>query len=203
MNAFKYMLAVLGVLALGACGSREPPPLPPPPLAPAEVFTWTDRPIEFQPPPATWQRHRNQQRLIGVRFQIPRIPPGRITIGDYHLLHRSHRRIWASGQEQWFDPPPPGFTLADVVDRVRFDPTTMPGGAQVQPEVERSVGGFPAIGLDYTWNDGTHTFQGREVYFVAGQHLFAATLLGAEEDLDLFERIVATIRFPPPPLEPQ
>ncbi|MFC1529312.1 hypothetical protein ACFL6R_01215 [Gemmatimonadota bacterium] len=202
MNNVKHLPAVLGVLFLVACGSRESSPEPlilPQP----EVFTWTDHPIEFSPPPTEWDRHRSQQTLLGARFQIPRVPPGRIIIGEYHLLLRGHSRIPAWGRERRFEPPLPGFTLADVVDRVRFDPLSLPppGSVTVQPEVDRMVGGVPAVSLDYTWNDGTHDFYGREVYFLVGEHLFAATLFGIEEDLELFEQIVSTIRFPSPPPE--
>jgi hypothetical protein len=199
MNAVSYLFRALVVLILTACGSREsaePQALPQP-----EVFTWTDYAIEFSPPPADWSRHRTQGSLLGVQFQIPRVPWGRINIGEYHRLNRGHTRILSSGLERRFEPPLPGYTLADVVDRVRFDPHTMPmpENLTVEPESERTVGGVPAIGLDYTWNDGTNTYHGREVYFLSEGHLFAATVLGIEDDLELFERIVSTIRFPSPP----
>jgi hypothetical protein len=169
-------------------------------LQPPEVFTWTDLPVEFAPPPqSAWARHRNQEAIEGVRYQIARVPPGRIVIGHYRPLHRSHsRRSLASGVEKRFDPPPPGFTLADVLDRVRFDPRDMPKPETVtlEPEVERTVGGYPAVGLDYTWDDGRNTLYGREVYVLVEEHLFVATVLGKSTDISLFERIVATIRFP-------
>jgi hypothetical protein len=169
-------------------------------LQPPEVFNWTDLPIEFAPPPqSVWSRHRNQGAVEGVRYQIARFPPGRIEIGHYRSLHRSHsRRSLASGVEKRFDPPPPGFTLADVLDRVRFDPRDMPKPetVTVEPEVERTVGGYPAVGLDYTWDDGRNILNGREVYVLVDEHLFVATVLGKRTDISLFERIVATIRFP-------
>lgn len=210
--SYKRALAVMGLLALLSCGSDEPTPEvftwgegtgePPP----TETFTWADCAIELAPPPADWKRQRLQGPLEGVSFRIARVPPGVIDVAYYRSLHRSHTvRSLATGRDRQFEPPAPGFTLADVVDRVLFDPASLPhpSRVQVQPEVASSVDGWEALSLDYTWRDVEHTFLGREVYVVAGEDLFVARVRGTEADLELFDRIVGTIRFHPSSSSPE
>jgi hypothetical protein len=99
---------------------------------------------------------------------------------------------------QKFEPARPGSRIEDVVDRVLFDPSPLPNrrSVTVSELVERDVGGQRALALDYSWNDGSNQFTGREIYVMAHDRLFVATLLGVESDVELFERIVATIGFP-------
>lgn len=206
MTTIEHGLAVLALLTLLSCGSDEitggalTGKDDTTELSPPEVFTWSDCAIEFSPPPTEWKRQRLQGPLEGVSFRIARVPPGFIDVAYYRSLHRSHTvQSLASGREQSFEPPAPGFTLDDVIDRVLFDPETLPNPdrVDVQPEVERLVDGLDALGLDYTWADTKHTFHGREVYVVARESLFVARMRGNEADLDLFERVVETIRFHP------
>jgi hypothetical protein len=65
----------------------------------------------------------------------------------------------------------------------------------VQPEVERTVDGLPALAVDYTWNDRGHDLQCREVYVAAGDCLFVARVRGDASDLALFEHVLASLRF--------
>lgn len=171
-----------------------------------ETFLWGEQGIRFAPPAdERWERHRWQQGgQEGVSFQVRRAPAGRILVADYRSLHRRHSRIVVGGARKDFDPAPDGARLEEVVDRVLFDPSDMPGGeATVTSELsERTVGGEPALSLDYTWSDGEVLFVGREVYVLAGDSLFELSLLGQEEDLELFERLVATVDFPPPESSP-
>ena len=165
-----------------------------------ERFVWTDQPIVFAPPPAEWARHRWQEgALLGVSFQIPRVPPGRILVAEYHRLYRKHSRISvATGRKLEFEPARPGSKIEDVVDRVLFDPSSMPmrDSVKVGELTEREVAGYRALSLDYTWNDGRSDFTGREVYVMAHDRLFVAKLLGTNADLELFEQVVSTIGFP-------
>ena len=191
-------LTVALSMILLACG--EPEVEVEPELQNPERFVWTDQPIVFVPPSAEWERHRWQEKgLQGVSFQIPRVPPGRILVAEYYLLYRGHSRTSvATGRTLEYEPALPGAKIEDVVDRVLFDPSGMPmrDSVTVSEMVEREVGGRRALALDYTWNDGQSQFTGREVYLMADDRLFVVTLLGIESDLELFERIVATIGFP-------
>lgn len=178
-------------LAWGADDGEAPAP---------EVFEWEGCSLEFTPPPG-WGRQRLQTSLEGVSFRISRRPPGVIDVGTYRLLHRTHTvRSPATGDERSFEPPPADFTLDDVVDRVFFDPGSLPpgSGVVVQPAVARTVNGMAALAVDYSWNDRGHALQCREVYFVAEACLFVARVSGTESDLELFERVLATMRYPAP-----
>lgn len=191
------------LLVVTACGHGAPevdePEVPEPVLAAPEVFHWTDCAIEFGPP-VDWKRQRLQTSLEGARFVLARQPPGSLSIGHYRSLHSAHRvRSLASGRELSFEPAAPDFVLADVVDRVWFDPGSLPRPDEVvvRGEGERVLDGWPALEVEYAWQDRGHALLGREVYVVAGEALFVLKVQGLEVDLELFERLLATVRFHP------
>ena len=198
----RLALSLLATLTLASCGSGEssgdPATDPQAELAPAELFTWADCGIEFAPP-AGWSRQRLQTSLEGVSFRVARVPPGSIDVGYYRSLHRSHTvKSVATGAARRFEPAPEDFTLDDVVDRVCLDPSTLPEPETVvvQPYASRVVGGLEALSLDYSWDHRGDSLLGRDVYVAAGDCLFVVRARGTESDLEVFERVVATLHFP-------
>ena len=189
------LLPILLCSALAACGGSAPV------SEEKETFVWGEQGVRISPPPGEWERHRWQQGgLEGVSFQIRRVPPGRILVADYRSLHRKHSRIGTNSGRVDFTPAPENATLDEVLDRVLFDPASMPvpDSVRVQEIVEREVGGERAYAMDFTWHDGRNPFQGREVYVLANESLFKITLLGTEKDLKLFEKVVESVEFPDP-----
>lgn len=191
------------LLALASCGGDAPTPevltwSDASEAAPApETFTWGGCSVEVVPPAGEWSRQRLQTSLEGVSFRMSRVPPLAIDLGIYSSLHRDHTvHSPASGTSRTFSPPAPDFTLADVVDRVYFDPDTLPpgSGVTVRPEEACSVDGWPAIRVDYTWTDRGHLLHCREVYFVADAYLFVARYSGPEDGLATFDVFLSTIR---------
>jgi len=203
----RLLLPILCSLLLAACGgdgssSRSTRTKG---LSEPETWTWGDVPIRFAPPTGDWERHRWQQGgLEGVSFQIRRAPAGRILVADYRSLYRKHSRTGSNSGRVEFEPAPPNASIDEVVDRVRFDPRSMPGPREaICTELEaREVGGQRALTLDYTWNDERDDFFGREVYVMANGSLFVLTLLGKESDVKLFERVVDSVQFPEPGTTP-
>lgn len=78
-------MLVLLLCALAACKSEEP-------LAPAEVFRWTDQPVSFSPPPARWRREGELSGGVkGVRFVKERSVGEAITVGEFHHVAERNR----------------------------------------------------------------------------------------------------------------
>lgn len=90
-----------------------------------------------------------------------------------------------------------GFTLGDVLDAVVFTPERReePQRWSVVGRREATIGGEPAVIVDYTFETPKRKLRGREAYVVHDSHLFVATFLGLEENLRVFDRVVGSIRF--------
>ncbi len=90
-----------------------------------------------------------------------------------------------------------GFRLGDVLDAVVFTPERReePQRWSVVGRREATIGGEPAVIVDYTFQTPERKLYGREAYVVHDSHLFVATFLGLEENLRVFDRVVESIRF--------
>lgn len=90
-----------------------------------------------------------------------------------------------------------GFRLGDVLDAVVFAPERReePQRWSVVGRREATIGGEPAVIVDYTFQTPERKLYGREAYVVHDSHLFVATFLGLEENLRVFDRVVESIRF--------
>jgi len=91
------------------------------------------------------------------------------------------------------------FTLGDVLDAVVFTPERRqePQRWRVVGRREATIGGEPAVIIDYTFDTPERRLYGREVYLLHDSHLFVATFLGLERNLRVFDRVVESIRFSP------
>jgi len=89
--------------------------------------------------------------------------------------------------------------LKDVLDRVKFKAKGHhePVEWKVVSEGPATVAGVPAWRVDYTWQSTKRLYYGRELYFVSDNHVFTASFHGLEQNLLLFDRIAASITFPP------
>jgi hypothetical protein len=58
------------------------------------------------------------------------------------------------------------------------------------------VAGEPAVRRDYTFEHRGHTFTGREIFVMHNNRLFVAAFHGLDENLPLFDDMVASIVFP-------
>ncbi len=167
------------------------------PLPAAETFDWSAAPARFSPPGTDWERQRVQSAgLQGVRF----LRAGAfITVAEYTSLMKRHARIDERGRTE-FAIPRPGFTIDDVVDRVRFDPEAKPPWVKIRDrrDGEREIDGHAARAVDYVWDDKGKTRRGREYYVVSRGHLYVARFRGSLEDLMLFEQVVESLEFPAP-----
>ena len=91
------------------------------------------------------------------------------------------------------------FTLPDVVAAVEFTPERRqePIRWLVLDRRETTVGGVPAVVVDYTFDGPIGSRFGREAYFVHDSHLFVATFIGLKKTVPVFDRVLASVRFPP------
>lgn len=89
------------------------------------------------------------------------------------------------------------FTLGDVLDAVVFTPERRaePQRWSVVGRREATIGGEPAVIVDYMFDTPERRLYGREAYVVHDSHLFVATFLGLQENLRVFDRVVESIRF--------
>ncbi|ANM29149.1 hypothetical protein ABI59_05380 [Acidobacteria bacterium Mor1] len=193
------LICAIGFLTWGCGGSGSDGAAGSMPLAlPApETFDWSAAPARFSPPGGDWERQRVQSAgLQGVRF----LRSGSfITVAEYTSLMTRHARIGERGRVD-FDVPRPGFTIAEVVDRVRFDPEAKPPWVKIRDlrDGRHEVDGRSARAVDYIWDDKGKTKQGREYYVVSRGHLYVARFRGSLEDLALFEQVVESLEFPEP-----
>jgi hypothetical protein len=91
------------------------------------------------------------------------------------------------------------YELDDVIARVLYDPQGLPPYIKVdvgEPE-PTEFHDKPAVRQSYTLTDSGRSLAGRRLYVVHDNHLFVAGFQGLEENIHLFEQIVATIRFEP------
>jgi hypothetical protein len=92
------------------------------------------------------------------------------------------------------------FSLAEVVDRVEFKPERRqePDKYKVTGRREALIAGLPAVVVDYTVfaPERARTYTAREAYVVHNSHLFICTFIGLPETLEVFDLMVASIKFP-------
>jgi len=72
------------------------------------------------------------------------------------------------------------------------------GQIEVSEPIATSVSDQPGLSIDYTLisGDNGRTYRGREVYVAYNNRLFVASFQGLEENLPLFDALVASIQFP-------
>ena len=90
------------------------------------------------------------------------------------------------------------FTLVDVIEAVEFTPERRqePHRWLVLDRRDTTIGGEPAVVVDYTFDGPDRQLYGREAYVVRDDHLFVVTFLGLRETLPVFDRVVQSIQFP-------
>jgi hypothetical protein len=92
------------------------------------------------------------------------------------------------------------YSLDDVVEPAIFTGKGYEqfGKIEVFEPVPGEVAGEPSISLDYSFvaHDSGRTYHGREVYVEHNNRLFVASFQGLQENLPLFDALVATIQFP-------
>jgi hypothetical protein len=90
------------------------------------------------------------------------------------------------------------FSLADGIERVAFDPAKRndPSMYTVTSRGTTTVAGEPAITVDYTVKLPERTMAAREVYWAHDNHLFVASFIGLAQNLELFDRVVASVTWP-------
>jgi len=92
------------------------------------------------------------------------------------------------------------YSLDDVVEPAIFTGKGYEqfGKIEVFEPVRGEVAGEPSLSLDYSFvaHDSGRTYHGREVYVEHNNRLFVASFQGLQENLPLFDALVATIQFP-------
>jgi hypothetical protein len=92
-------------------------------------------------------------------------------------------------------------TLDDVLARVEFRPEQRndPKRYTITGRKVFEVAGEKAVSIDYTIDLPEGRRWNREVYVMHDNHLFVARFIGLEQNLPLFDRVVATLSFDAPP----
>lgn len=97
---------------------------------------------------------------------------------------------------KWVDYP-----LDDVVGLALFtgEGYEQFGKVAVLEPVRGEVAGEPSLSLDYSFvaHGSGRNYHGREIYVEHNNRLFVASFQGLEENLSLFDALVASINFPP------
>lgn len=182
---------VLLALMLG-CGTPEKsaPDQAPAQLHAPETFAWSTQAVEFAPPPSTWRRRQyvfNGKQ--GVQFLLNKSLDGAITISEFSaeavqvILEKKRRR---------------NARLADVLHLVQLDPQKYSDSDKFhyQGEAEINIAGSAGKQVDYIFDTSMGPKFWREIYVLRNNHLYVAAYEGPEKNLELFERVVATIDFP-------
>ena len=133
--------------------------------------------------------------MLGVDFIHGDSVGERIYIAEYTKVgRRSERENHAQR-----------YRLEDVVEETLFSTEGWPVPADsflVSEAVPDTIAGIRVYRLDFRLNTAEHQLVGREYYMLENNHLFEAAYLGLPENLPLFERVVATISFPPEGKQP-
>jgi hypothetical protein len=91
------------------------------------------------------------------------------------------------------------FELRDVVQSVVFQPDTHaePDSFQAVFRRDTTIVAHEAVLTDYVFHGPERVYRGREIWLMESNHLFTAQYIGLEENLAVFDSVVATITFPP------
>jgi len=98
------------------------------------------------------------------------------------------------------------YRLEEFVEQARAKPEVWsePDTVRVQPLCPDTLAaGILARRLDYAIFIKSRWYVAREYYFLHNNCMFIAEYLGLEENLPLFERVVASITFPGPHAVPR
>jgi hypothetical protein len=90
-------------------------------------------------------------------------------------------------------------TLRDVVESVVFRAENRADPDSFQAVVRRdtTIVGHDAVLTDYRFHGPERVYRAREYWLMESNHLFTAQYIGLEENLAVFDSVVATITFPP------
>ena len=95
-------------------------------------------------------------------------------------------------------------TLPDVIESVVLRPAnrTDPDSFQAILRRDTTIVGHDAVLTDYQFHGPERVYRAREYWLMESNHLFTAQYIGLEENLAVFDSVVATISFPPRSPEP-
>ena len=95
------------------------------------------------------------------------------------------------------------FTIDETVDRALFTADRNPVYPNLEVEQPQAgqLAGEPIVTVNFTFQPRDVPFLGRRIYVLKNNRMFELGYQGREENLPLFERILATITFPPGPCE--
>lgn len=177
----RRLLALANISTIAMLCSCAPPKGEP--LGPPETFTWVRQPVECAVPPHAWRREgENSGGRLGIRFILTG------GVGEVIALNADHR---VAEQE-----PRPG--LAEVLPTMRLIPENRqePFRWRIGRERDTTLAGHPAFAGD----DTLITPQGprlyRQVIWVVNGCPFEATYQGLPKNAHVFDRWLATVRFP-------
>lgn len=153
------------------------------PLGPPETFTWVRQPVECAVPPPVWRREgENGSGRLGIRFILTG------GVGEVIALNANYR---VAEQE-------PRPTLADVLPAMRLVPENRqePFRWRIGRERDTTLAGHPAFAGDDTLITPEGPLLYRQVIWVVNGCPFEATYQGLPKNAHVFDRWLATVRFP-------
>ena len=86
-------------------------------------------------------------------------------------------------------------TLDDVLEKAALEPLRSEVTSFERRDVQ--VGGEPAVSIEWSMSHSGRTYARREVFVVHRNHLYVVRFIGLEKTLPLFERVRASVQFPP------
>jgi len=91
------------------------------------------------------------------------------------------------------------FTFDEVIERALFDPdaSSDPARYRFVKRADTTIAGRPGIVLDYMLELREGRRYLRKAYVMHNDHLFVADFIGLETSLAEFDRVVASLSFPP------
>lgn len=89
------------------------------------------------------------------------------------------------------------FTLDDVLEKAALRNLRQEASFASAERRNLQVGGEPAVSFEWSMELSGRRYLRREVFVVHNSHLYVARFIGLERSLPLFERVTASIEFPP------
>jgi hypothetical protein len=95
-------------------------------------------------------------------------------------------------------------TLRDVIQTVVFqaESHTQPDSFLATVRRDTTVSGRETVLTDYEFHGPERVYRGREYWWMERNHPFTAQYIGLEENVAVFDTVVATITFPPRSVKP-
>jgi hypothetical protein len=163
----------------------------------ARIDAYEDRDLDRALTLARW---RTDLPFVGNEAEVATVVNGALDRAMTGMTHQDRTEVRIALMDASDAAARLQIRLDDALASPAFDAErhSQPDHYQVNARARITIGGEPAERVDYTWRIDDKVLALREVHVMHGNHLFVASIQGADQkDFGWFDRVVESIAFPP------